>query len=438
MRPRWFLAQLLLLALAGCQVAGAEVLYPRGVLGSPVQRPNDVIVLARYQAIGGCGGTFAATKGGGAVTVSRASTSNSICSDGTWVSAGNSVLPVTDKGAVIWGSIQNIEINSQALASKNPTRASVPTSDDIVAPDGTTTAEALVEDNTAGNTHIIVAPTGANQTAAWTASAFGKANTRTWAFLAFDSNVNGSFFNLSTCAAGNTFGTGVTAGTVLVNNSWCRMWITRNRTSGDSTGRTGMSVAGLSTTYAGDGASSAYFWGLQTRLGAGIAPYVPTAGSPVTKPATDVTVPNPLGETPVDFCATIVATAAWGVTAVGLWSTGAGGGVDVDVTSGQVLTVKTFGEGCDNNTTTWTSAALGLTANAEATFVVCYLPGTHATRAYVNGVEKALTSDSGGTAPDTIGTDVSVGYSYCNGEYLSGSTPRFTVCRYTENPGACL
>jgi hypothetical protein len=101
-------------------------------------------------------------------------------------------------------------------------RATV-TANAATAPDGTSTADKLVEDATASNTHFIrQTPTLSNVNHA--VSAFAKAGERSWLILSIQDGTNAArlaWFNLSDGTIG-TVGTNLTAYIEALTNGWYR------------------------------------------------------------------------------------------------------------------------------------------------------------------------------------------------------------------------
>ena len=146
-----------------------------------------------------------------------------------------------------------------------------------VAPDGTTTAEKILETATTGP-HAFYNFGISISAAAHTLSVYLKAAERTWAKIAIYDGTNdrGAWFNLSTGAVG-TKETGVTAEpAVAVGNGWYRCSITRTTVSG--TGGPGFYAATADnvSSYAGTLNSGIYIWGADLRVandGVGLPAY---------------------------------------------------------------------------------------------------------------------------------------------------------------------
>lgn len=159
-----------------------------------------------------------------------------------------------------------------------------------VAPDGTTTADKIVEDATATNTHYVRRSYGGlPDNLEYTVSRYLKAAERTWVYLAFltkaDVAGKGAYFNLST----GTVGTVESGATAAISESspgsgiW-RCSVTRNIGSGAGTPACDVRLAtgDGGQTYSGDGSSGVYVWGEQFELGSTTSTYVATTTTPAS------------------------------------------------------------------------------------------------------------------------------------------------------------
>lgn len=150
------------------------------------------------------------------------------------------------------------------------TRSSV-TPNSTTAPDGTLTADTLVEDATASSTHYI-SQTSDGATATRTYSIYAKANTRSWIWLYIGGANQGKFFNLSTGVVGNDVVGAPSAATIQnAGNGWYRCSITVTGTHTNAW--VGLSEDGTTISYTGNGTSGAYIWGTQLELGSTATAY---------------------------------------------------------------------------------------------------------------------------------------------------------------------
>lgn len=144
-----------------------------------------------------------------------------------------------------------------------------------VAPDGTLSADKLVE--TATNTTHRTFGTVTTAAISYTYSVYLKAAERTWAYLRIDRNGGTNpqaWFNLSTGAVG-TVQTGLTASIQSAGNGWYRCAVTIDAAAaGTANPLVGVATANAVDTYAGDGTSGIFVWGAQLSNSASLDPYV--------------------------------------------------------------------------------------------------------------------------------------------------------------------
>jgi hypothetical protein len=180
---------------------------------------------------------------------------------------------------------------SNAAWSKD---AATVSANSIIAPDGTLTADAFVE-NTGNVLPAIYVGTGISLTSGttYTGSVYLKANGRNFVAVYFQTaNFPDSgriaWFNLSTQAT--QFQSGVTGTITSVGNNWYRCTITA---TADATGSTSPNALGIlittalgsTSSYTGDGYSGIYIWGAQLEALAFPTSYIPTVASQVTRAA---------------------------------------------------------------------------------------------------------------------------------------------------------
>jgi hypothetical protein len=184
----------------------------------------------------------------------------------------------------VHAAVANLMVNSEAIDSWSTAQATV-AADAAIAPDGTMTAEAVTEDNTAASPHWVYQ----NATVAATQCStlvYLKKGDRWGAYLVADSGTHTAYVDLSTC----TFGTIAGAPTTSIEgapNGWCR--ITMSYTCGTAGARQWSariaSADGVSS-FNGDSATypvGFYIWGYQVaNTSLVVPPYCPTDGSTQT------------------------------------------------------------------------------------------------------------------------------------------------------------
>lgn len=176
------------------------------------------------------------------------------------------------------------------------------TANATTAPDGTTTADKIVEDSTAAATH------GVSQGVAKAASAlsyafsvWAKADEREivelWLHGTDIGNRAQAAFNLATGEVGfaaETVGTGWTAGVAGMEeyaDGWYRCWVTATSNADAAINARALLNDGTGETYSGDGASGLHLWGAQLEQAAAPSSYIPTTTVAVARGADTLYAP---------------------------------------------------------------------------------------------------------------------------------------------------
>lgn len=158
----------------------------------------------------------------------------------------------------------------------------------ITAPDGTTTADKLVENATASALHFAHNAVAVTTGTTYSISVFVKAAERSWVAVGVGGTgfgTHGLYVDLSTGTAGLTIGTPIATNIQAYPNGWYRVSVTQiaTDTSGELQVRLASGNGGF--TYTGDGTSGLYVWGAQLENGTFATSYIPTAGTTATRVA---------------------------------------------------------------------------------------------------------------------------------------------------------
>jgi hypothetical protein len=184
---------------------------------------------------------------------------------------------------------ENLLLHSQEFTVANgwsATRASV-TTNTTTAPDGTSTADSLIEDNTASNTHRTFVSVTSMVTVGrpHVVSVFAKKDTRDQIFIrkvggtGFDAD--GCLFDLTLGTVSNV-GTGATGSIVNVGNGWYRCIVVCENAAGQTNDiNIALAVSG-NITYSGDNVSGLFLWGAQLEQRSAVTAYTPTTTQPIT------------------------------------------------------------------------------------------------------------------------------------------------------------
>jgi hypothetical protein len=162
------------------------------------------------------------------------------------------------------------------------------TANAITAPDGTTTADKLVEDATAASVHRA----SQNPTVTAVPNAFtiyAKAAERSWVQLRDASATVGVWFDLTNGVVG-TANAGITGSIQSVGNGWYRCTAIRTPSAGAITFAVSIANADASNAYNGVAGNGIYIWGAQLEAGAFATSYIPTVASQVTRAADQISI----------------------------------------------------------------------------------------------------------------------------------------------------
>jgi hypothetical protein len=226
------------------------------------------------------------------LTCTRASSGNYTNADGTLQSFGSNVLRCGTNGLLVEEARTNLCLQSQTFDNASWTKqATTVSSNAATAPDGTATADKIVEDAAAGSAHGVYQGITVVDATVYTMSVYAKAGERTWLRLLEDFGSTASaYFNLGSGVVGTVGGSGTPSATITaLASGWYRCTLTFT-SLGTSAGLQARTTTGDATaTHDGDGASGLYLWGAQLEA-AFATSYIPTTTSSVARAADAVAV----------------------------------------------------------------------------------------------------------------------------------------------------
>lgn len=231
------------------------------------------------------------------LSISRASIKYAKTAAGTLTSFGNDTLAITDLGLLIEDARMNVFLRSQELdsASWNQLAFATATANATASPDGTTTADKLVE-TAVNNIHRSGQDPLTTAAGFRTFSVYAKVAERSkFELLVYNGVGQFSYrFDLSAVTATqtstNAIYTSQSTAIEQLGSGWfrCSMTATWTGTAGgcyiylnDNSG---------TQSYLGDGTSGIYFWGAQMEEGAFPSSYIPTAGASATRAADNISI----------------------------------------------------------------------------------------------------------------------------------------------------
>lgn len=235
------------------------------------------------------------------ITFTRASSGTYVGSDGLIKTAGTNEArfshnPVTKEslGFLVEEQRTNVMVRSAEFGNASWFKNAVTvTPDTIAAPDGTITADKLVEDSTNNSHYAYQSSRTLTAGITYTLSFFAKAAERTCFTIGFAGLVWG-FFNLSTGVAtagsGNANNLVLSASTTPFVDGWYRCVASITRQNTNITSDIQIALSNTSTpqiispaTYTGDNTSGIYIWGAQLEVGAFSTSYIATTSGPAAR-----------------------------------------------------------------------------------------------------------------------------------------------------------
>jgi hypothetical protein len=225
--------------------------------------------------------------GGTGYSFTRASDGYYTNSDGTLTLFGSGALRRGDRGVLIEGSRTNLILRSQEFDNASWTKSGATvTANAASAPDGTTTADTLIEDGTTAPHYASATVT--TTAAAHTLSVYAKPAGRSWVYIRIADSGNIArvvWFDVTNGVVGATGG-GITASIQSAGNGWYRCVATIGTAfAGAQNPRIGVASADSVETYAGNGTSGIFLWGAQLEASSFASSYIPTVAAAATRAA---------------------------------------------------------------------------------------------------------------------------------------------------------
>jgi hypothetical protein len=200
--------------------------------------------------------------------------------------------PVTllPRGLLIEEQRTNLFLYSAQFDNASWTKVGATISADATtAPDGTLTADKLVETATTGS-HQAYSPAFVSPTGSVTYSLRVKAAERSWVFLG--DNTGGVYFNVANGTVGTA--SGGRTGTITPSANGFYVCAVTGTWSGTQAVYFAAATGDGTTSYAGTAGSGLFFWGAQLEAGAFATSYIPTIASTVTRSADVATITGSL------------------------------------------------------------------------------------------------------------------------------------------------
>jgi len=191
---------------------------------------------------------------------------------------------LASKGLLIEEPRTNLLARSEEFGTTWAIFASSISSNSVSSPNGTVSADSLVE-NTAVSFHSVYQDVSVVGSTVYTFSVYVKAGTRGWVALAESSPNRRTFFNLSTGAVG-VKNAAHTASVQQMENGWWRLSITFTAvTTTLSPFAVELAFADGVGSYLGNGSGNVFLWGAQLEAGAFPTSYIPTTSGTAARSA---------------------------------------------------------------------------------------------------------------------------------------------------------
>lgn len=286
---------------ADAPAGGSTYTAPWGMVSSAgVLHIADLTFGVEFADAGSGVASIVAGIGGVTATFTRATAASCRLSNGllkkvaTGVPRSHYAADGTYLGYLAEGARTNLCLQSEDLGTTWANTRSTDSVNATVAPDGTTTADKLIEDATATSTHNI-SQNWTPAAAVHTASFFVKAGERTWCRLTISDATTtfGCYFDVANGVVG-TASNATGAAIESWGDGWYRCSFTTNAAMANTAGVIALRLATADNgeSYSGDGASGMYFWGSQVEAAAFASSYIPTTTIAVARNADVLTYPG--------------------------------------------------------------------------------------------------------------------------------------------------
>jgi hypothetical protein len=220
--------------------------------------------------------------------------------DGTLTTFAANTLRYGTNGLLVEEARTNLQTRSQEIddgtAWPLPGGRATISANAMAAPDGTVTADKIIEAAGGGSHGVQPVITGLAANTNYIYSFFAKAAERSIMATEMSGTVIGgafkaAYFNLSGAGSVTDVGSGITCSIVALASSWyrCSIAFTSDSDGGDFNIFVGPTTVSGSFSYTGDGTSGIYLWGAQLEVGAFATSYIPTTTASVTRAADVVT-----------------------------------------------------------------------------------------------------------------------------------------------------
>ena len=222
-------------------------------------------------------------------TYTRAGAATALTTTGEVVNFAANTPRITDRGVLIEEARTNLILQSAAFDIANWAKTGTTIlADNTTAPDGTATADKIMEVAAAATPRVSQAVTG-NIGTTYTISFFAKSAERSQVRVVLEGSGNfTAYFNTATGAI-TGLGALSTATMTALTNGWYRCTVTWTAAT-TTLGPYIATAEGGTTIASGDDTKGIYLWGAQVEVGAFATSYIPTTATSATRGADVLTL----------------------------------------------------------------------------------------------------------------------------------------------------